>query len=258
MFFVFDTQGERGSELDESILLQLEIQAEQSKRSSTSPVSKFPPPTSNNDIPTMSLLLRAVLPKVPTLLTGTASHLLSRNPHSQQWDFRTFVTIALLQSFMASPETRDRKGRVMTAEQIQAFLNTDREIDDKTWVARVSMPVEGVVSEEEVVGLEEMVDRAVREWGVGMGGGGGEVRVDMANVKREGLSGEWAGWRDVKKRGAYGKAKKGGKEWSEKAKFEALKEDIEGCREKEAEEGVVLWLHGGEYLLSYRWACWRW
>jgi len=195
-------------------------------------------------------LLRAVLPNAPTLLGNTASHLLSLNPHSQHWDFRTFITVTLLQSFLTKPENHDRKGRVMTIEQTQAMANTDRGIDDNTWAAKVPMPVDGVVSEEEMVGLEGLVDRAVREFGVGIGAGGGEVRVDKAKVERDGLSGEWVGWRDAKKRGSYRKVKKAGEEWSEERKFKALKEDVGGFREKEAEEGVVLWLHGGEYLLA--------
>ena len=47
----------------------------------------------------------------------------------------------------------------MTVKQVQAMASTGREIDDKTWVAKVSMPIEGVVSKEEMVGLEELVDR---------------------------------------------------------------------------------------------------
>ena len=87
-----------------------------------------------------------------------------------------------------------------------------------------------------------------------LGGGGGEeeeVRVDKAKVGREGLSGEWVGWRDVKKRGMYEK----GEEWSEERQFEALKEDVGAF----GEEGVgvgVLWLHGGEYWLTSGWERW--
>lgn len=189
----------------------------------------------------MSLaLLRAVLPKVPALLTGTASHLLSLNPHSQHWDLRTFLTVAVLQSFLAGSGSghRDRKGREMTVEQVQKMVNKEQEVEDDNWISKVAMPLEGVVSEEEVRLLEEMVDRAVRE----LGGEG--MRVEKARVGGGVLTGEWSGWRNVGRRGTYQKVEEVGEVWDERRKFEALKEDV---REPQAEEGVVLWIHGGKF-----------
>ena len=50
--------------------------------------------------------------------------------------------------------------------------------------------------------------------------------------------------------GARNKVKREEEEWSEKRKFEVLTENVAGFREKEAEKGVVLWLHGDGYWLT--------
>ena len=184
-------------------------------------------------------MLRALLPKVPYLLTSSANHFLSLNPHSKDWDFRTFITVTLLKSFMSGEDTKDANGNPISIEKIQALANSERELEDDCWVVEASVPLPEL--EEEVKLAEELIDRAIRELARN-----GDVIVDAAKVSKEVLTGEFVGWRNVAKRGAYKGANNPHKKWKAERKFEALREDIAQFKKNDTKEGVMLWLHGGE------------
>ncbi|KAF8473209.1 Alpha/Beta hydrolase protein [Kalaharituber pfeilii] len=190
----------------------------------------------------MSLaLLRTVLPKVPHILSSCASHILSLNPHSKEWDFRTFLTVTVLQAFLGVTENRDVYGNVMTVEKVQRMSNTERELENDCWVSKVVIPLD--THEEEVRQLEEIIDRAIRELA-----GRDDMVVDGAKVPKTGLTGEWTGWRNVNKRGKYTRPWNSDEKLDERQNYKNLMEDISAFKDPRGEDGVLLWLHGGAYF----------
>ncbi|KAI5795400.1 Alpha/Beta hydrolase protein [Peziza echinospora] len=187
-------------------------------------------------------MLRALLPKVPYLLTSSANHFLSLNPHSKDWDFRTFITVTLLKSFMSGEDTKDANGNPISIEKIQRLANSEQTLEDDCWVVEASVPLPEL--EEEVKLVEELMDRAIRELARN-----GDAVVDAAKVSQGVLTGEFVGWRNVPKRGAYKGANNPHKKWKAERKFEALREDVAQFKIKDTKEGVVLWLHGGAYIM---------
>ena len=83
-----------------------------------------------SDLPMMA---KALLPKVPLMLTTTLSHALSLSTTSKDWDLRTALVINVLRSFCAtqSPHPLLRS---------QKFSLRDPGIKGRMWVSKVTFP----------------------------------------------------------------------------------------------------------------------
>ena len=193
-------------------------------------------------IPMALSLLKALLVRVPGIVKSSSDHLLAWTPHTQEWDFRTFLTVTVYQEFLCGPTNGvGHDGKPLHVEKLQRLTCTPRLPNDETWAIPCDIPLS---NEDEVLELLKLVDRAVRELAVTPG----HSDVDQASVGEETLTSEWSGPRNVEARGP----RRAGEAWDAQSSFEALISDLRASKPVEGKDGVMLWLHGGEFEMFAR------
>ena len=165
-------------------------------------------------------LIRALVPKIPLILSTAVAHTLSLSPTSHDWDLRTELIIRVLHSFLdpAHPAPLSKTQRLSTR---------DPGVKGPLWVSRVEFaPPPDQTDGESVRASVQKAFRAL--------GNGDECWADE-NVAPTSVQAEWTGHRS----GVHpGEPEIDG---SEADKYRALMAEVES-------DVTILYFHGGGYL----------
>lgn len=167
-------------------------------------------------------LLRAVLPKVPTVGKTIASHTLGISPTSSKWDLRTEVTVAVLRSFIS--------GKPQPITRTQKILAKVPPIKGKIWVAKTSAPVP---SEDDV---RQKLFTAIEEMGIYDPSGPPTKSPEYVRPELVSVEAEWTGYRSgATKSQPQLRA-------SEETKYKEMMKDV-------SSKTTIMYMHGGAYYL---------
>ena len=135
------------------------------------------------DTSNLPMMAKALLPKVPLMLSTTLSHALSISPTANDWDLRTALIIHVLRSFLATdnPEPLSRS---------QKLSLRDPGIKGRMWVSKVTFPRPVGGEETDVIAqLEKAFDLLKQETP------GAEDASLPPNIDTIPVYAEWTGFR---------------------------------------------------------------
>lgn len=122
-------------------------------------------------------LLKALVPKIPSLANTTFRHTMGWTETSNQWDLRTALTVEVLRSFMGGG------GEPAPASKVQGSTLKDPGVKGKTWVAKATIPA----PKEDQEGIRDAVFQAIDDMAEG--------EVEYTRPSLVDTEVEWTGFR---------------------------------------------------------------